>query len=190
MTRCRARRSSLGRSRTSAVHEYDLSCLYWLDVDVEDDDGGPASDGAPVVAVGDEDEARPRGWWYEEYLHFGMGRPSTKVDDRTKACHLLVADHMSSVFGELVPLATPQDAVAVLHPDAMSTIAKLDRELFATWVNYASGSVGSDESGQIQPGFAEIVYGVEEVRLDPTSSDRELKDAIKALSDAERDFSR
>jgi hypothetical protein len=175
---------------TSNIHEYDLSCLYWLDLGVEDDDGGTAADRAPVVAVGDETDARPRGWWYEEYLHFGLGQPSTKVDDRTKACHLLVADHMSSLFGEVVPMASPQDAVAVLHPDAMSTTAKLDRELLATWLNYAGGSIGSDESGRILPGFADVVYDVEQVRLDPASTDGELKDAIKALSDAEREFSR
>jgi hypothetical protein len=99
---------------------------------------------------------------------------------------VLVTDHMRSVFGEIVPLSTPQDAVAVLHPDSMSTIAKFDRELFATWLNYAGGAVGSDEGGQIQAEFAEVVYGAEQVRLDPTSTERELLDAIKALSDAER----
>ena len=131
--------------------------------------------------VGNEPDTWPRGWWYEEYLHFGSGQPSTKVDDRTKACHLLVADHMSSVLGDVVALATPEDAVAVLHPDVLSREAKLDRELLAAWINYAAGAVGSDADGWILPEFAEVVYEAERVRLDPSSTDRDLREATTAL---------
>lgn len=171
---------------TSADHTYDLSCLYWLDLDVVDDDDGAHADRAPVVVVGNEPDTWPRGWWYEEYLHFGSGQPSTKVDDRTKACHLLVADHMSSVLGDVVALATPEDAVAVLHPDVLSREAKLDRELLAAWINYASGAIGSDADGWILPEFAEVVYEAERVRLDPSSTDRDLREATAALRALQR----
>ena len=54
----------------------------------------------------------------------------------------------------------------------------------------AIGAGGDDEGGQIQPGFADVVYAAEQVRLDPTSTDRDLNDAIKALSDAQDDYAR
>ncbi|MDV3222750.1 hypothetical protein [Intrasporangium sp.] len=165
----------------SAVHTYLLNCLYFVDVAAEDDDAGTALERAPVVVVGDADWVGPRGWWYEEYAHIGDERPSDPFDEREKGCALAIAAHMSGVLGEITPLVGPSDAVTVLAPNAMSRAAQFDRELLAVWLNYATGSLGSDADGQILSQFADAVAEAEQVRLDATATDDELLRATLSL---------
>ena len=88
---------------------------------------------------------------------------------------------MSGVLGEITPLSGPSDAVAVLAPDAMTRQTQFDRALLAVWLNYATGSVGSDAGGHILPQFADVAAEAEGVRLDPAATDNDLLRATLRL---------
>lgn len=175
-------------------HTYARACLYWLDLRVTDDDAGPAADRAPVVVVGVDDQWHSHGWWGEEYRHFDRPGDAGQVDDRTLLCHLAVAEHMSSVFGEAVAAATAADANAILFPGGgggqlQLRQHQLDQALLTAWLNVASGATGTDPSGFLVPGFAAIVYAAEAVRLDPLSTVDGLFAAQLAVEAAIRNFS-
>jgi hypothetical protein len=175
-------------------HTYAKSCLYWLDLGTDDDDGGRAGDRAPVVVVGPVGKWQSFGWWSEEYRHFGRAQVG-QVDDRTLMCHLAVARHMSRVFGEAVTVDTPGQALGVLLPQGGGggqralRERQLDQSLLAAWVNLAHGATGTNPEGFIVAGFAQVVYGAEAVRLNPQSTADDLFAAQRAVDAAVMQYS-
>ncbi len=182
-------------------HAYSLPCLRTLRLDVVDDDGGATVDEVPVVAVGDWDSYHLAPFWELEFRFFGttglLRSLLTSVGDTTLACHLAVARHMSSVFGDVVPVDTAAQAVAVLdllplvdlRPAVVRARDQFDRELLQVWLNVASGATGTYDDGMLIPQFAAVVYAAEATRLDPNASAAAIDGARGALLRAEFDYS-
>ncbi|NUW39335.1 S8 family peptidase [Nonomuraea rhodomycinica] len=61
------------------------------------------------------------------------------LSDRTLLCYLSIAQNGSTVFPELTDAGTLSKAYKVLATKSRSASALLDRELLASWLNYAHG---------------------------------------------------
>lgn len=68
-----------------------------------------------------------------------MLRTRGSLSDRTLLCYLSIAQNGSAVFPELTRAGTLAAAYKVLNPRSKSAKALLDRELLASWLNYAHG---------------------------------------------------
>ncbi len=156
-------------------HLYGDACLYQLELDVSDDDGGHAEDSAAVVIQGTVDRVRSTGYWHHQYKGDG------KIDftQSELLCFLKIAGFMSTVFNEARNASTLARAEAVLKGSGGSEPVKLDRELLTAWLNFATGSVRLDTTIKLGAGssasFAAIVAGAETMRLNPSATTEQLK---------------
>ena len=171
-------------------HTFADACLYLVQFDVTDDDGGVSpGDEVSVVIVGNAEDTRSAGYWRHQY----RGRGQIHFDAATLECYLAITRHVSAVFDEVVPLTTFAQAEAVLNEagNGGSQIRHLDRQLLAAWLNFANGGVGLfemvDIDGDSVPDatFVDVIVEAEAVRLDPTSTNAELeaqKDALETIN--------
>ena len=156
-------------------HLYGDACLYLLQLDVTDDDGGHSEDSAAVVIQGTADRVRSTGYWHHQYKRVG------KVDftQSELVCFLNIAGFMSAVFNEARDASTIAKAEAILKGSDGSEAVKLDRELLTAWLNFANGSVRLDTIANLGGGssatFADIVAGAEAVRLSPSAAGAQLR---------------
>jgi hypothetical protein len=161
-------------------HTYTDACFYVISFRSRDDDGGtsPVAN-ANVIIVGNASRARSAGYWLTNY----SGRGTREFSQATLTCYLSIVRYMSLVFDEARPLASLQDAQAVLFPNQNSGSKRehLDQQLLAAWLNFANGSIGLTElvdtngDGTPDTAFNTAVAAAEAVRLNPASTDAQLE---------------
>jgi subtilisin family serine protease len=167
-------------------HTFADACLYEISFWAEDDDGGvSATDTAYVVIVGTALRARHTGYWQHQY----SGNGQIDFDEATLQCYLDITGFMSNVFHEERDASTLPQAYDVLFmgQNGGSHVKKLDRQLLTVWLNVANGAMGyldqfdTDGDGSPDTPLADIMATAETVRLDPTSSKRELREQTRLL---------
>jgi hypothetical protein len=152
-----------------------------LAVVLTDDDGGTDEADADVIVTGTADRTEGSGWWKHQYS--GNGAPH--VDATTAHAYLDIVSAVSSVFDESVPLADPDDAHAVLSPHGGDRRATATSALLQAWLTFASGAVAWDDDIDVAGGevtLLELMFHAEEVILDGTSTNVELRDVEHALA--------
>lgn len=170
------------------THTFGEACRYDIVFASTDDDGGSDDDTAVVIIVGNDDQIRSIGYWSKQYR--GLG----KVDftDAELECYLAIVDFVSTVFSEIRPANTFEEAVDVLRVDGTSDMSELlDSQLLAALLNFANGSVGwdalvdTDEDGVDDTAFSDVIATAEAVRANPASTKEELevqKDILEAIN--------
>lgn len=167
------------------THTYGDACIYEATFSATDDDGGASGDASLAVLIaGNADRTRPTGWWHRQYMAEGA---HADFDVDTLECYLAIARFGSAVFDEVTDLGDLDDAEEVLDGSAGSHLARLDRELLATWLNLANGAVAFDElvldvdgDGTLDT-FGDAVAMAEAVRLDPSSTTAEVREQVRIL---------
>lgn len=170
-------------------HAFGSACLYNVGFRSIDDDTGSNTDSILVLVVGNADQVRSAGYWYQQY----QGGQARKSDAATLGCYLRLVGFVSSVFDEQRSASTLQTARNILAGDNAATEARfrLDRQLLAAWLNFVSGSVGlqelidtnGDRVGDTP--FITIMQAAEVVRLNPAASAADLlryKDILDAFN--------
>jgi hypothetical protein len=168
----------------SQSHVFGDACLYRVGFMALDDDGGVGEDHVPVIITEVGNRARSEGYWQHQFG--GQGR--TDFEPATLECFLAMVDHMSAVFGEERNISGLQAAhdVLFLGRNEGSAVEQLDRDLLVAWLNFASGATSywqelDTRGGAAAAFFADIVATAEDVRLDPGSTTREIKEQTSIL---------
>jgi hypothetical protein len=159
------------------------ACLYDVGVSTLDDDGGVAADSIWVLITGNAEDVRSAGYWYVQYKQ----GPAQRIDDATLECYLEIAAFMSTVFNEKRDVSTINKAEKLLKGGGNSMIKSLDRQLLATLLNFANGSLELDElvdtDFDLVPDTAlyAVIVNAEMVRLDPLSTKAQLEEQRNIL---------
>lgn len=169
-----------------ATHAYVEACLYQLGVTVTDDDGGSANDDAVVLITGNADDRGNDAFWKNQIKHVGKPRNYTAAE---LECFLSIVGYLSTVFDESTDASTLALARDVLEGKSSpkGEARKLEQELLAAWLNFAAGAYDLDSVVQRHKPkgtttFVELVGQAEAVRLDPTSTEKELKEQRENLN--------
>jgi hypothetical protein len=165
------------------VTAYSFVCQFEVTFRVVDDDGGQGPDTLSVVIVGNAGQARSADYWRTQYAEQGA------FDHRTLGLYLRVPGYMSQVFDEARSAATVENAYAILavNDSTASARDRLDRQLLAAWLNFANGAIGydqlvdTDDDGQADTSFGEVMAQAEAARLDPAATDTEIDALIARL---------
>ncbi|MGH2446126.1 MAG: PKD domain-containing protein, partial [Candidatus Limnocylindria bacterium] len=171
------------------THTFSMACVYLTLFAATDDDGGTDNAVIPVVITAPPAESRSAGYWQHQYGGIG----SISFSDEQLECYLEIAAALSDVFNEERSAATIAEAYdgVFLGANGGSEAEKLDRALLVAWLNFANGGIEYhepfDTDGDHVPDadFAAIMAGAETVRLDPTSSEQELKAQRQLLAHIE-----
>ena len=170
-------------------HTYAEACVYQMTTRSDDDDGGSASDNANVIITGNADAASNQAFWKNQYKQDGR-HASLERDDLK--CYLAITRYGSDVFSELRALSTFSDAEDVLNLGSSPApgAKQFDRELLASWLNFANGAYSFDgptldTNGDGTPdlSFGQAVTTAEAVRLDPLAAKTQLDRQRKVLAD-------
>ncbi len=161
-----------------ATHSYADACLYNLDVTVDDDDGGSATDSAVVLVTGNATNSKGHGWWLNQYRN-------KSPNDFTPAqlqCYLDIANYLSLVFSERTPASTRAQAAKVLNAPAKSPADVIfDQMALGAWLNFANGSVrldsmvDTDGNGVVDATFGGAMLTAETIRVSPASTSAQIK---------------
>jgi hypothetical protein len=159
-------------------HAFGDACVYQVAFDSLDDDAGsPAADTVVVIVAGNASVPRGAGYWQTQY----RPRP-TAFDESVRVCYLEIAGFMSLVFNEVRNAATVANAFDVIDVSGNGGDGTqlLDRQLLASWLNFANGAfdltelVDADGDGVPETQFAAVVAAAETVRLNPASTKAQL----------------
>jgi hypothetical protein len=155
---------------------YDQACLYAAGLVVADDDGGIAGDSTVIIARDNAHTVLSAGFWSL------LALPKSLYPDATIACYASAAALTSSVFGELRPLDTPDDARTILTwSPTLSPAEQLDRELLAAWLNYVNGAIDlttpidTDHDFVCDTTFGDAMATAEDLRTNPATTTEALK---------------
>lgn len=145
-----------------------------LSVMLDDDDGGADAAAVAVVVTGAADSTQGSGWW----KHQCAGAGSPQIDGETLSGYLDVVNAVSSVFSEVVSVATLGEAHEVLSPTTGDFRARATAALMVAWLQFASGAVAWDATVPFSGGnnvpFLELMADAEEVILDMGTTNAEL----------------
>jgi hypothetical protein len=184
--------SSLGTFPFAATDPADVTFaapgVYVVKVTVTDDDGASVSRQLPklIVEAAGAGDPRPRGWWQSRYGPAGADAEAPpKLTAEQRSAYVTFARFASAVFGQQVPLGSPEDAYTVLHKLASgdSHRAAAQAEVLAAWLNFARGAVGWGEVISV-PSMGSFPFNVliaraEAILLDAGASKSKLQDAHK-----------
>jgi hypothetical protein len=162
----------------SEPHAFGDACFYTVTFGAADDDFGTASDTVKVIITGNESKERSAGYWQTQYLP----RP-TALPEARRLCYLAIVGFVSTVFDEFRDASTVAAAfdVLFLKQNGGSELEKLDRQLLTAWLNFANGAFeftelfDTDGDGVADTQFAAIMAAAEAVRLNPASTEAELR---------------
>lgn len=162
----------------SKTHAYGAACLYHLEVTVTDDDLGSASDSAVVLITGNADVSKGHGWWLNQY----RDKAPNDFTPETLQCYLEIVNYLSLVFSEETDASNREAAARVLNAPAKSPAAVVfDQHALGAWLNFANGSVkldtlvDTDGDSVVDTSFGDVMATAEAVRVDPNSTEAEIK---------------
>jgi hypothetical protein len=155
------------------THAFGQACLYVISFSALDDDGGTGLDTANVIIAGNIDKLRSQGYWQHQYGRNGK----TDFTNDELECLLAIVGYASTVFNEERDASTIAKAhdVLFLKQNQGNEAEKFDRQLLATLLNFANGSL---EWADID----DVIATAEAVRLDPTSTAAELRAQRRILA--------
>jgi hypothetical protein len=148
-------------------------------VTVTDDDGGSASVDVPVVVTGTSPCTFTQGYWQKQFATSG----ARQVPPAVSGAYLGAVAFASSVFGDVTPLASEQDARAILESQDPSMRTHATSQLLAAWLNVANGGVtmrsrvDTDGDGIRDMTVKDVVTTAERALLDPAATHADLERA-------------
>ncbi len=161
-----------------ATHAYAGACLYDLEVSVQDDDSGSASDTAVVLVTGNGTTSKGHGWWLNQY----RTKPPNSFTPAQLQCYLDIVGYLSLVFDEDTDASTRAKAEKVLNNPAKAPADVIfDQQALGAWLNFANGSVkldtpvDTDGVGGVDSTFGAAMFHAETVRMDPASTSKQIK---------------
>lgn len=163
-----------------STHAYADACLYQLEVEVADDDGGAGTDSAAVVITGTSDDRRSTGWW----KHQLRGNGHTDLTEAELVCLLQITGYFSTVFD---PMTVDQAATVMHDPPKNDERTKFGEVALANWLNFANGAVSFDTTftpdGKHGTGstWGAIMAHAEQVRTNPASTQAQLREQRQIL---------
>jgi PKD repeat protein len=146
---------------------FDVPGIQNVAVEVQDDDGGMASESFLKVVTGEEDWNRSRIYWLRQFS--GRGRP--QIDEATLQAYLDVVNFASRIFSEEVPASTIEEARQVLKISRHDLPGLVKAYLLTAWLNFASGAIDWDQPifthwrCRDERGFHVIMYQLESLWL-------------------------
>jgi serine protease len=157
----------------STSHTFGQACLYTVGFKSADDDAGSASATVKVIVGGSATVRLGAGNWQTNY----RPRP-TALSESRRQCYLLIAGFMSQVFDEVTDASTVPKAFNVLAVSSNNGSATqlLDRQLLASWLNFAHGAltlttlVDTDGVGGADTPFGTVIAQAEAARLNPATA--------------------
>lgn len=172
----------------NVTHAFAEACMYQVTFSATDDDGGQGAATVDVLIVGHADQPRSAGYWTSEYRLI----KNADFTPATLACYIDIASHASAVFSEHRPLASLDDAVAILWVRGTHDADDLlDRQILTAWLNFANGAfalgqlVDSTGDGVPDTAFLELMEDAEALRADPARTRAALlamKDVLERLN--------
>ena len=174
-------------------HVWINACLYNVNLNTQDDDGGFANDSTSVVIVGDADSMRGAGEWQTDVSKIITEKGKAKQDATSYECLLSIASHMSAIYDEKLALSTIPDSFEHLKmEDGDGLAAEFDREILTAWLNFANGAIKLDDQidtdgdGIEDKTFSEVMELAESISNDPGSSIEsieEQKDLLQEINE-------
>ncbi|HEU5490593.1 MAG TPA: PKD domain-containing protein [Gaiellaceae bacterium] len=176
------------RDETYALsHTFAGACAYETTFAAVDDDGGPASQTAAVIIVGNGRPNQGAGYWKQQFRFYNSGKGSSNFDAAKLGCYLKIAGYMSRVFDDRNDASTFLRAEDILETNLTSAILELfDQQLLATWLNFANGAmewnrlVDTNGDKRADTRFLDAMKAAETLRLDPNATRAQL-DRQKAI---------
>ena len=173
-------------------HAFTQACIYPVTFTSTDSDGASNQDGAyAIIRSGTTDRADLSGYWRQQF----SGNGNVELDEAALGCLLQIVGAMSTVFDEerdVSTIAAALDAVS-LAGNQGTEAEKLDREILVAWLNFANGVfdlaelVDTDFDGVPDSTFEAALAAVEAVRLDPLSTEDDLKAARDVVHEISAD---
>jgi hypothetical protein len=158
----------------------------YLDVSVDDGDGGATDAAIGVVVTGDADAAHGPAWW----THRFSGTTEESVMGPSSAVgYLDVVAAVSAIFDERHAAGSPGDAYALLVARAGDAEKRAVAELLAAWLHFASGAVAWDAEfvlDETPTTFLELMARVEAAVEAESTTDDELRRLAEDLSEVRR----
>ena len=164
---------------TNASHAWTGACMYDPLFRVTDDDAGVGTDTVKVLITGDPSKARGPGYWQHQY----SGNGKIDFTNARLLCYLEITAFVSDVFNEARDASTLAKAydVIFLGGNGGDERQMLDRQLLVNWLNFANGGIewgemiDTDNNGSLDTAFADVMANAEAVRLNPASTEAQLR---------------
>ena len=167
---------------------YAMPGIQLLALTLTDDDGGSDLAGSNVIVTGNADSTEGSGWWKLQY----SGNGSPHIDPATADAYRQIVNAVSSVFSEDISAANAAEVHAILSPTGSDPKARAAAELMVAWLQFASGSIAWDATVPLGGGdslaFLDLMFAAEDVVLDPTATQAELKDVEQLLAKVRHAF--
>lgn len=118
-------------------------------------------------------------WAYQ----FGPPEPSRNFDEATLAAFLEITNYASTVFSEVTPVSTLQEAYDLLWIQRPTVRQEARQRALAAWLNFSSGAIGWDElvdtgkDGVPDTPFYEVMAEIEAILADPDATVTQIKRA-------------
>ncbi|MFS1298549.1 S8 family peptidase [Streptosporangium longisporum] len=112
-----------------------------------------------------------------------MGRGKGRIPDATLGCYLGLVGKASKVFPEITRVSGPVAAYRVLVPAKRTARAVMERELLASWLNWANGAVNLTTTIKGKGTLKAVLTSVERQRLKgsaPAASTSLLRKQVNA----------
>ncbi|MCZ6874882.1 MAG: PKD domain-containing protein, partial [bacterium] len=163
-------------SATDTVsHTYAAAGSYILSVQLSDDDGDsgqpPTSATIPTLITDKQDCVMTIGFWQHQF------NPETRkpqVDHLSLQSYLSLINTASDVFSEVLAASTRTDAWLLLQPEDTSETTiqgQAMEQVLATWLNFAWGAVGWDDSiPDLGRPWHQVMADIEATFLNPHAS--------------------
>jgi hypothetical protein len=166
------------------THAFNRACLYDVTFKSVDDDNAFGEDHTSILITQPGGTARLDGYWQHQLAGDG-----SVLDRSVINCYLAIVARVSSIFGELRSVATPEDAYGVLNlaQNAGSEREQLDREILVSWLNFASGAIGytqmldSNGDGIADAPFSQVLQNAEAIRRNPAATAKALKEQTQII---------
>ena len=155
---------------------FDAPGVYNAELNVQDDDGGPAADSLPLLITDNRGCTAVHAFWGQQF----SGNDPTAIDaDRLQAYLDII--HFASAYFDNNNLGTLVDVEAILVPGGgNSPDHRAKQSGLAAWLNFAAGGVLWDENiPHLDQSFVQAIAGIDATLLDPNASKQDYNAAMQ-----------
>ena len=170
----------------TVIEHFATAGVGYLEVSVDDGDGGVADAATGVVVTGDADAVHGPAWWTHRFSG-GTGEPA--MDPSTAAAYLDVVAAVSEVFDERHAAGSLGEAYSLLAARAGDAEKRAAAELLTAWLHFASGAVAWDAEiivDGMPMTFLELMTSAESAFDAQSTGEDELRRLVEDLTEVRR----